>query len=325
VLVLKANLVADKNCLAHILESGKTPAVCLMTAAGAKGASDGLYLVDPDHLVPVLHVLWAPGNHQSAILGKVKAIPSINGLPYLIERTGTDARLSEEKLVEALAEETVADDGFIARHFDRRISRFISKRLANTWLTPNQITLAGMTIGLIGALLLAQPGYWPKLVGSLLFVCCVVVDGVDGEVARLKLKESRFGHYLDVVTDNIVHVAVFSGMAFGLYHDTGNVAYLHILLVLMGGFGLCAIAVYQCILRLDPGTMSESSRTVRLMALVTNRDFAYLVLLLAAIDRLPWFLLGAAVGSYFFAIALWCIGSHERRRRSAATNHQAAT
>jgi 1L-myo-inositol 1-phosphate cytidylyltransferase / CDP-L-myo-inositol myo-inositolphosphotransferase len=212
----------------------------------------------------------------------------------------------------------------IARHFDRRISRFISKRVAHTGITPNQITLAGMTIGLIGALLMAQEGYWLKLIGSLLFVFCVVVDGVDGEVARLKLKESRFGHYLDVVTDNIVHVAVFIGIAFGLYRDTGNTAYLMVLLVLMGGFGFCLIAVYQFILRLDRDVLRASSITLRLMALVTNRDFAYLVLLLAVLGRLNWFLVGAAAGSYLFAIALWVLSSHEKQSRSKVTGHETA-
>jgi phosphatidylserine synthase len=35
--------------------------------------------------------------------------------------------------------------------------------------------------------LLSRAGYWPKLVGSLLFLLCIIVDGVDGEIARLNL------------------------------------------------------------------------------------------------------------------------------------------
>ena len=159
------------------------------------------------------------------------------------------------------------------------------------------------------------------LIGSLLFVICVIVDGVDGEVARLRLKESTFGHYLDIVTDNIVHAAIFAGIAFGLYHDTGNAGYLCFLWVLMGGFVLCIIAVYQCILRLDPDTLNRSPRTLRIMTLASNRDFAYLVFALAVIGRLNWFLMGAAVGSYVFAIALWIINFNERHRHAAFSEH----
>jgi phosphatidylglycerophosphate synthase len=320
-LVLKANLVIDPGTLSQFLASCETK-TCRMTAAKMKGPSDGLYLVGRYHLAPILEAVFSPEGNDVAVLDEIDTVPSSNGLPHLLDRAGADARLSEEKLVQVLGGETVADDGLIARHFDRRISRFISKRVAHTGITPNQITLAGMTIGLIGALLMAQAGYWLKLIGSLLFVFCVVVDGVDGEVARLKLKESRFGHYLDIVTDNIVHVAVFIGIAFGLYHDTGNTAYLKVLLLMMGGLGLCIVAVYQCILRLDEDALKASPTAIRLMALVTNRDFAYLVLLLATLGRLNWFLVGAAVGSYLFAIALWVLSSHEKQSRSKITGHE---
>ena len=214
----------------------------------------------------------------------------------------------------SLAMPAMADDGFIARHFDRHISRRISSRLARTPMTPNGVTLVGMTIGLTAAFLLSLPGYLPHLLGSLLFVFCVIVDGVDGELARLKLQESRFGHYLDITTDNLVHLAIFVGIAFGLYHDTGNARYLRILWVMLGGFGLCLLAVYQCILRLSEDQLKASPNVIRFMALLSNRDFAYLIALLALVDRLNWFLIGSALGSYVFAAALWIIRYREGRR-----------
>jgi phosphatidylglycerophosphate synthase len=316
VMVLRANHVADRHSLAHFLRSSDDATICRLEVTSDDGMDDGLYLVDQRNLMPLIRALWSHGDVDSSVLGNIKHFQSINGLPCVIKPGAIDTGLAEERLVNALSAQTKADDGLIARHFDRRISQFISKRLAHTNISPNQITLVGMIIGLIGALLLSRPGYWPKFIGSLLFVVCVIVDGVDGEVARLKLKESRFGHYLDIVTDNIVHVAVFAGIAFGLYHDTGNLGYLHFLWVLVGGFGLCVIAVYQCILRLDSETLNGSPKTLRIMALVTNRDFAYLVFGLAIIGRLNWFLLGAAIGSYLFAIALWIISSYERRLHS---------
>ena len=80
-----------------------------------------------------------------------------------------------------------------------------------------------------GALLLSWSGYWPHLIGALLFLLCIIVDGVDGEVARLKLQETRFGHLLDVVTDNFVHLAIFARIALGLYHDSGDPVYIRLL------------------------------------------------------------------------------------------------
>jgi hypothetical protein len=49
------------------------------------------------------------------------------------------------------------------------------------------------------------------------------------------------------------------------------------------------------------------------MALLSNRDFAYSVVALALVQRLHWFLLGAALGTYLFAATLWVMSFYERR------------
>jgi hypothetical protein len=54
------------------------------------------------------------------------------------------------------------------------------------------------------------------------------------------------------------------------------------------------------------------------MALLSNRDFAYLIAILAIVDRLNWFLVGSALGSYVFAVALWVISYRERQRAPGA-------
>lgn len=324
VIALKANHVADKSALARFLESCGDSSACRMEATGARGKNDWLYLVDEPNLAAVIHSMWSNADLDPAVLKDMKEFPSVKGLPCIIQNTATDSGRSEDGLVNALAAQTEADDGLMARYFDRRISQFMSRRLAHTNISPNQVTLVGMSIGLLGAFLLSQPGYWPKLIGSFLFVFCIIVDGVDGEIARLALKESAFGHYLDVVTDNIVHAAVFIGIAFGIYHDSGDTGYLGWLWVLLGGFFVCLIVVYLYILRLDAEALSRSPKTLRIMALVTNRDFAYLVFALALIGRLHWFLVGAALGSYLFAAGLWYVGSHEQRARAAAAKEPTA-
>jgi phosphatidylglycerophosphate synthase len=323
-MVLRANHVADKNSLAHFLKGADASSSRRMEVTGTRSGKDWIYLVDRGDLAPVLQSLWSESDLGAAAAQGMKEIPSLNGLPCVIEDKSADAALAEEKLLKVLASYTADNDGFMSRHFDRRISQLMSRRLAHTKILPNQITLIGMSIGLIGALFLSFPGYWCKLIGASLFLTCIIVDGVDGEIARLTLKESAFGHYLDVTTDNIVHAAIFAGIAFGLYHDSGNRLYINSLWVLLGGFFLCLIAGYQCILKLDPETLKNSPRILRIMALATSRDFAYLVFLLAIFGRLSWFLLGAAVGSYLFAIGLWVITYQEKRRRSPVPDRPAA-
>lgn len=316
VLVAKAGHVVDRHTMESFLKHAGSGAVtCLFSAAG-DALHEGIFLVERSELSPILHLLWSGERIEEALARRIKKIEGIGRMPLTSDGGPSAARASEDALVAALAMQTHADDGFIARHFDRHISRRISSRVARTGMTPNGVTLVGTTIGLTAAFLLSLQGYWPHLLGSLLFVFCVIVDGVDGEIARLKLKESQFGHYLDITTDNIVHFAIFVGIAYGLYHDTGSVWYLRILWVMLGGFGLCLLAVYQCILRLDEGQLKASPNAIRFMALLSNRDFAYLIALLALVDRLNWFLIGSAIGSYVFALALWAISYRERHGSS---------
>ncbi len=49
------------------------------------------------------------------------------------------------------------------------------------------------------------------------------------------------------------------------------------------------------------------------MALMSNRDFAYILVPLALIGRVHWFLIRAALGIYLFAVTLWLMSFYERR------------
>ncbi len=227
-------------------------------------------------------------------------------LPYLLPSGEAGPREAESRLINALAEATQESDGFLTRMVDRRISRRISPWLARWGIRPNWITLMGTLIGLTGAWLLSQATYEAHLAGTLLFLAAVIVDGIDGEVARLTLQESVFGHYLDIFTDNLVHFAVFVGLALGLSRATGDASYIYALLGLLGGFGLSLLAVYQVLLNAEGS--QAGSRITRWLGLLANRDFAYLLVALALINRLAFFLWGAMIGSYVFAVSLWVLG-----------------
>ncbi len=311
-LVLKANHVVDAFSLNRLKDSFTGPELHFI-ATKETGGTDPIYVANPAHLVSLLRVLWSSDTSPLKIQEPAQYVQGAPGLPYTIDQGEDRAKMSEGKLVAALAFQTEERDGLLARHLDRQVSRLISKRLAHTGVTPNQITLVGAAIGLAGALFLSRPGYWPQLVGSLLFLFFAVIDGVDGEVSRLKLEGSQFGYYLDMVTDNIVIVAIFAGIAVGLYHTTGADTYLKLLLILVGGFGLCAISVYHNILRRSQDELKRLPRITRLMTLFINSDFAYLILALALIHRLHWFLWGAAVGTYLFAATLWALRFYEEK------------
>lgn len=100
------------------------------------------------------------------------------------------------------------DDGFVDQYFNRAISRPISMLLARTAITPNQITAIGFLLGLLAAALLALPGSAWWIAGGLLIQAASILDGCDGEVARLKHRESARGGWLDTVLDRYADAAL---------------------------------------------------------------------------------------------------------------------
>jgi len=312
VLLLKANHVLDKPSLQRLIKGCDNKSICILEGDG----KEPVVLSSKEDLNKIVPA-FLNRESFSPFIEKAKVVKGIAGLPYLLSRH-EDIKKAEHMLGLSLSLEKRDSDSFIARNFDRNISLFFTKRLVHTSISPNQITLIGMSIGIIGAVLLSFPNYWAQLVGSFLFLFCVIVDGVDGEIARLKLKESVFGHYLDIITDNLVHVAIFIGMGIGLYRRTGDQIYITLIWVLLIGFGLCAISVYQCILKKREEELKRSPILIKAMSLLTNRDFAYLVALLAIFDRLNWFFVMTAIGSYVFSLTLWIADYLYRKNRYPA-------
>ncbi|WP_028647560.1 CDP-alcohol phosphatidyltransferase family protein [Nocardiopsis sp. CNT312] len=79
--------------------------------------------------------------------------------------------------------------------------RFVLLAANRTSLTPNQLTVAALFLGL-GAAVCFALGYWQALLlGAFLYYLCFLVDCVDGKLARLTDSESIFGSWMDYVSD----------------------------------------------------------------------------------------------------------------------------
>jgi CDP-diacylglycerol--glycerol-3-phosphate 3-phosphatidyltransferase len=83
--------------------------------------------------------------------------------------------------------------------------------LARLGVTPDAITITGTIGATAGALIFFTHGWWFS--GSMLIWGCVMLDVVDGSVARASGQTSKFGAVLDSSCDRIVDAAVFGSIA----------------------------------------------------------------------------------------------------------------
>ena len=128
----------------------------------------------------------------------------------------TDASQATTKVFHATMKPT---DGIYART-NRRVSIPISRILARTAVTPNQVTLVAFACSAVAGWLFAQGGYATMAAGSLVGWFASMLDGVDGELARAKFRATRFGAWLEMVCDYLYYVLVFAGMGVGVYRRT---------------------------------------------------------------------------------------------------------
>lgn len=209
-------------------------------------------------------------------------------------------------------------DGFMARNFDRHISLSVSRALLETSVTPNMMTVLSTLIGLAGAALFLLPGGRAPVAGALLFWLHSVLDGCDGELARVRFQESDFGSDLDFWGDNLVHLAVFTCLGLGLRY-AGMGAHV---LALAGAADASVLASASTAWKRrlarrrsgqassgvidEPAGSGLDNRLARLENSLAQRDFIYLLVVLAFLGRLYEFLWATAVGGVlYFAIMLY--------------------
>ncbi|MCX5309435.1 CDP-alcohol phosphatidyltransferase family protein [Streptomyces sp. NBC_00154] len=100
------------------------------------------------------------------------------------------------------------------RLYMRELSLRVDRYLVNTRVTPNQLTYLMTVAGVLAAPALLVPGIPGALLGVLMVQLYLLLDCVDGELARWKQQFSLGGVYLDRVGAYLCDAAVLVG--FGL-------------------------------------------------------------------------------------------------------------
>ena len=104
-----------------------------------------------------------------------------------------------------------------------------------TSFTPNQITLLSGIFGIIGAVLLISQNHLLLVLAALCVQIFAILDLVDGNIARAKNIQSKFGQWLDVFFDKLNDFLLIIGITIGAYLAVGKV-YIFLLGISLMGF-----------------------------------------------------------------------------------------
>ena len=109
------------------------------------------------------------------------------------------------------------NDGPVSHYLNRPVSIRISRRLVDHQITPNQISLFSFLCSVLAAGLFALEGYFALLLGGLMAQFASILDGCDGEVARLKHQSSAYGGWFDAVLDRYADAFLLFGLTWHAY------------------------------------------------------------------------------------------------------------
>lgn len=185
----------------------------------------------------------------------------------------------------------------IGRGASRIINRMV-RGLANNHVNPNLLTVIGVLINVACGLLFGLGHFfWAGLV----LIVANLFDMLDGNVARLTGRVTRFGGFLDSSLDRLSDMVVFLGIMIFYARDT---QYHSILNVFLAGAGLMGSVMVSyasaraesLIPKCDVGFLRRPERVVLLIigALSTHWESESLFA-----NRMPAVLWVIAVGSYW--------------------------
>ncbi len=177
---------------------------------------------------------WAGDPLGYLVVGLVRTgvpVSTVSLDPWRWQRGG-DGRLQAEldamdpRAVAAtrFARASKAEDGFVATFLSRPLSRLLTPTVLRLGLTPNQVTVASVVVGLGAAALFALGRPAALVVGAVLLQLSLVLDCVDGDVARYTRRFSPLGAWLDASTDRLKEFACYAGLAWGA--DAGRTGWV---------------------------------------------------------------------------------------------------
>jgi CDP-L-myo-inositol myo-inositolphosphotransferase len=207
----------------------------------------------------------------------------VTGLSWLDVDTPEALHEAERRLMRDQGGKT--RDGPVSRYLNRPVSRWLSWYLVRTSVTPNQISFVSWILSCAAAALMALSGYPALAIGGVLAQFASIIDGCDGEIARLKRSQSEFGGWFDAVLDRYADAVLLFGLMWHEFATTGT----H-LSVVLGFAAIVGSFLNSYTADKYDGLMAQRLQGAAYFRL--GRDVRIFIIFLGAVLNLPLITLG---------------------------------
>lgn len=189
--------------------------------------------------------------------------------------------------------------------FTKKIRRFsvpFSVALVRFGIAPAQVTVAGFVVSCVSAWFIAQGHYLLGVLGGILCYASMVFDCADGEVARLSMRDSAFGAWLETWVDYSTYMLLLTALTMATLGRPDEDSYrLAAAISLVGSLAVAVVAGYlrHRVAAADPGQFDDASAKVMASSKGLHRfaswgrqwikrsSIAHLVLALSVVNQLP--------------------------------------
>jgi 1L-myo-inositol 1-phosphate cytidylyltransferase / CDP-L-myo-inositol myo-inositolphosphotransferase len=238
-------------------------------------------------------------------------------------RDPSELRRAQAVLIRSLRKSV---DGVIARHINRRFSLAATRLLMNTAIRPNHVTAFSLLVSVAAALTAARAtaaAPWWLIVGAVLWQLASMLDGIDGELARLKFQGSKLGEWFDTLTDDLGRFVLFIGSGIGVSAVTGNPLWMQLSTLTALLQLVLAINLYRKLLKTGSGSHyalawqgnqgaqtrdSAGARFMHRIEFLARRDYYVFIWMLLTMAGL------VTVGIIVNTATTLCITAHELLR-----------
>lgn len=231
--------------------------------------------------------------------GKVKLIEFTNGYWMRLTSDEKSAKKAEDLIFSHVGKTST---GWISRNINSKISLRVSRYLIRTPLTPNMISILINIIGILSGPFYA---FGHPVWGALFLQIATVLDRCDGEVARVKLMETKKGQWVDTIADQFTALSFIIGVTIGFYLLSKNP-----LVLVFGGLNV-GIFVFFLIWSFyflktftDSGSLGSYFSVDNLIGKENRTSIHKLILLIRFMSRRNFYSLGflfvAIIGGYLW-------------------------